>query len=200
MAVRRSLRDAVTTRASVSDSRDASDASLSETSSASTLRVSEAEYRRYARTSLTFLLGLPDGRYLVRACSVVRTLRAKHLVQQLDDQTGGKHIGGHPLIFKAVDAICDVLRRESGSRPSARDLAADIYQALRQHDLVSQALKQATAGGRFQQSLYDFMADMVEEALKLIEGMRRASRKGSKGVARTKYQCWLQQSRRVALY
>ncbi|KAK1083912.1 hypothetical protein LTR48_005911 [Friedmanniomyces endolithicus] len=189
MAVRRSLRDAVTTRASVSDSRDASDASLSETSSASTLRVSEAEYRRYARTSLTFLLGLPDGRYLVRACSV-----------QLDDQTGGKHIGGHPLIFKAVDAICDVLRRESGSRPSARDLAADIYQALRQHDLVSQALKQATAGGRFQQSLYDFMADMVEEALKLIEGMRRASRKGSKGVARTKYQCWLQQSRRVALY
>ncbi len=203
MAVRRSLRDAVTTRASVSDSGDASDTSLSETSSASTLRVNEAEYRRYTRTSLTFLLGLPDGRYLVRAPSVVKALRARHLVQQLDDQTGGKHIAGHPLIFKAVDAICDVLRRESGPRPSARDLAADIYQALRQHELISQALKQATAGVKFQQSLCDFVADMVEEALKLVvgvEGMRRASRKGSRGVARTKYQCWLQQSRRVALY
>ncbi|KAK0298190.1 hypothetical protein LTR91_002175 [Friedmanniomyces endolithicus] len=203
MAASRSLRVADAAHASVHGSKDASDGSPSETHSASTLRVNEVEYRIYTRTSLTFLLGLPDGRYLVRASSTVRALRAKHLVQQLDDQTGGKHIAGHPLIFMAVDAICDVLRRENGSRPSARDLAADIYQALKEHDLISQALKQATAGVRFQQSLCDFVPDMVEETLKLVvgvEGIRRASRKGSKGVARTKYNCWVQQSRRVALY
>ncbi|TKA82320.1 hypothetical protein B0A55_01438 [Friedmanniomyces simplex] len=186
-------RGAGTADASVHDTEAAFEAVLSARADRyldGTLRVNEAEYRRYTPTSLTFLLGLPNGRYLVRASSsMIR--RATSILPRT------------PWSFFAVKTICRVLRRQSGTRPSARDLAADTYLALKRHCLLSKALEQATAGMRFQQCLCDFVADMVEEALKTVvgpEGIRRASRKGIKGVARAKYQSWLKQNRRPALH